>query len=128
MILFEDVWLSTRKQKAAIKLEIVPGHSLRREPFLKAPPHRSMRQFLQALDRLNGFRQAADGKAGQCLVDDLGHEPRLQAITGVPHAMASIITRPKGSGHLIGMSKRKRAAQETGLLRITNFSDDIRHF
>ena len=33
-----------------------------------------------------------------------GTEPRLNAITGVPHAIASIITRPNGSGQSIGNS------------------------
>ena len=31
-----------------------------------------------------------------------GTEPRLKAITGVPHAMLSIITSPNGSGQSIG--------------------------
>ena len=31
-----------------------------------------------------------------------GTEPRLNAMTGVPQAMASIITRPNGSGQSIG--------------------------
>ena len=33
-----------------------------------------------------------------------GTEPRLNAMTGVPHAMASIMTRPNGSGQSIGIS------------------------
>ena len=33
-----------------------------------------------------------------------GTEPRLNAITGVPQAMLSIITRPNGSGQSIGNS------------------------
>ena len=33
-----------------------------------------------------------------------GTEPRLNAITGVPQAIASIITRPNGSGQSIGTS------------------------
>ena len=39
-----------------------------------------------------------------------GTEPRLKAITGVPHAIASIITRPNGSGQSIGNSSAMRAA------------------
>ena len=34
-----------------------------------------------------------------------GTEPRLNATTGVPQAMASIITRPNGSGQSIGTSR-----------------------
>ena len=33
-----------------------------------------------------------------------GTEPLRKAITGVPQAIASIITRPNGSGQSIGMS------------------------
>src|SRR5258706_11339417 len=38
-------------------------------------------------------------------------EPDRNAITGVPHAMASIITRPKGSGQSIGNSKAEAPAR-----------------
>jgi hypothetical protein len=38
------------------------------------------------------------------MLDHLGTEPLSQAITGVPQAMASIITRPKGSGQSMGNS------------------------
>ena len=34
-----------------------------------------------------------------------GTEPRRNAITGVPHAMASIMTSPNGSGQSIGKSR-----------------------
>ena len=34
-----------------------------------------------------------------------GTEPLRQATTGVPQAMASVITRPNGSGHWIGNSR-----------------------
>jgi hypothetical protein len=34
-----------------------------------------------------------------------GTEPRLNAITGVPQAIASIMTRPNGSGQSIGTSR-----------------------
>lgn len=34
-----------------------------------------------------------------------GTDPRRQAITGVPQAMASIMTSPNGSGQSIGNNK-----------------------
>ena len=36
-----------------------------------------------------------------------GTEPWRKAITGVPHASDSIITRPKGSGHWMGNSVQR---------------------
>jgi hypothetical protein len=39
-----------------------------------------------------------------------GTEPRRKATTGVPQAMASIITSPKGSSHRIG--KMRQCAAE----------------
>ena len=36
-----------------------------------------------------------------------GTAPRLNAMTGAPQAMASIMTNPKGSGQSIGTSKAK---------------------
>ena len=36
-----------------------------------------------------------------------GTEPRFQATTGVPQAIASIITRPKGSGQSMGKSSAR---------------------
>ncbi|MNY83581.1 hypothetical protein D3C86_2264500 [compost metagenome] len=34
-----------------------------------------------------------------------GTDPQFQATTGVPQAMASIITRPNGSGQAMGNSR-----------------------
>jgi hypothetical protein len=43
-----------------------------------------------------------------------GTEPRLNAITGVPHAMASIITRPNGSDQSIGNSSALAPDRNSG--------------
>jgi len=48
-----------------------------------------------------------------------GTAPRLKAITGVPQAIASIITRPNGSGQSIGASKA------TAPLRNSDFSQSL---
>ena len=52
-----------------------------------------------------------------------GTEPRLNAMTGVPQAMASIITRPNGSGQSIGTSSATRAAQELGFVLVVDLAD-----
>ncbi len=43
-----------------------------------------------------------------------GTEPRLNAITGVPHAIASIMTRPNGSGQSIGISSPTAPDRKSG--------------
>src|SRR5215469_3881254 len=50
-----------------------------------------------------------------------GTEPRFQAMTGVPQAIASIITRPKGSGQSMGNSSA-RAWARNSLLRSSPIS------
>ena len=54
-----------------------------------------------------------------------GAEPRLKATTGVPQAIASIITRPNGSGQSIGVSKADGAAQELRLARVVDLADEL---
>jgi len=50
-----------------------------------------------------------------------GTEPYRNAITGIPQAMASIITSPKGSGQSIGKS-RASALPKIGLITLDQYS------
>ena len=50
-----------------------------------------------------------------------GTEPQRQPITGVPHAIASIMTRPKGSGQSMGNSSA-RAPHRKALLSASPIS------
>jgi hypothetical protein len=52
-----------------------------------------------------------------------GTEPQRYAITGVPQAIASIITRPKGSGQSIGNKKCCGAAEKRLLLHVIDLAD-----
>ena len=54
-----------------------------------------------------------------------GTEPQRQAITGVPQAIASIITRPNGSGQSIGNSSAVGIAEELGLLVVADLADEL---
>ena len=45
-------------------------------------------------------------------------------MTGVPHAIASIMTRPKGSGQSIGKSSAS-FAQELRLLTLVDLADEL---
>ena len=57
-----------------------------------------------------------------------GTEPRLNAMTGVPHAMASIITSPNGSGQSIGTSSAIAPLRNSGFVLVGDLADvfDIR--
>ena len=54
-----------------------------------------------------------------------GTEPRGRAITGVPQARASIITRPKGSGQSIGKSRAQRAAEQRRLVVVADLAEEL---
>ena len=46
-------------------------------------------------------------------------------MTGVPQAIASIITRPNGSGQSIGNSSARGVAEEVGLLALADLADEL---
>ena len=52
-----------------------------------------------------------------------GTEPRLKAMTGVPQAIASIITRPNGSGQSIGTSSAIAPPKTLGFVRVADLAD-----
>ena len=53
-------------------------------------------------NRIGGRDLVLHDEAGEAVLDDFRHGAALYAITGVPQAIASIITRPNGSGQAIG--------------------------
>ena len=54
-----------------------------------------------------------------------GTEPLRQAITGVPVAMASIMTRPNGSGQSIGKEQCKRIAEKLIFFMVADFANEF---
>src|SRR5215831_874446 len=54
-----------------------------------------------------------------------GTDPRRNAITGVPHAMASIITSPNGSGQSIGKQQGRGICEEILLGPFVDLPDDL---
>ena len=54
----------------------------------------------------------------------LGTAPQFHAMTGVPQAIASIMTRPKGSGQLIGKSSAMALPRNSDL-RIADLSNEF---
>ena len=58
-----------------------------------------------------------DHVAGDAVVDHLGHRAVPKASTGVPQAIASIITSPNGSGQSIGNSSARASPRKRALAR-----------
>ena len=54
-----------------------------------------------------------------------GTEPQLNAITGVPQIMDSIITRPNGSGQSIANSVKYAPRQEYRFLGVVDLADEL---
>jgi hypothetical protein len=52
-------------------------------------------------------------------------EPLRKASTGVPHAIASIMTRPNGSGRRSGTARRARLAEEFALGGLVDLTDEF---
>ncbi|TPV99378.1 MAG: hypothetical protein USCAAHI_01183 [Beijerinckiaceae bacterium] len=85
-----------------IESQILLSHATRRELLLEALPYDGARQSRQLANGADRARLVFDDEPRQTIFDHFGTEPRLKAITGVPHAIASIITKPNGSGQSIG--------------------------
>ena len=54
-----------------------------------------------------------------------GVEPQRQATTGVPQAIASIITRPKGSGQSIGNSSASAPPRNADFCAVADLADEL---
>ena len=74
--------------------------------------------------RGDGWQQVVDDPSRTPLSMISGTEPQRNARAGVPHAIASIITSPKGSGQSTG-NNRAAASQELRLLVLVDFADEF---
>ena len=52
-------------------------------------------------------------------------EPRRKASTGVPHAMASIMTRPNGSGQSTGKRTARASPRKSDLFALVDLPDKL---
>ena len=105
-------------QLGAREALVARRHGLGREPLRHPAPAGAPVDLVNARD---GARPARPGSARTKPVTPSattsGTEPRAVASTGVPHAMASIITMPKGSGQAIGKSSASAPANRAYLSR-----------
>ena len=97
---------ATLSDQAAVDREIVLRHAARGEALLEALADLLARQLRQA-GRPRRSRRSSSSTMKPVRPSSItsGTEPRLKAMTGVPQAIASIITRPNGSGQSIGTSR-----------------------
>ena len=93
-----------RANELLVHRHVVARHPLDRESLFEHPPAAAAIEMRGLADGCRRGFNAVDDKPRDALVDDLGHRAARHAITGVPQAMASIITSPNGSGQSIGKS------------------------
>src|SRR6516165_9411206 len=88
--------------QTAIDTQIILRHAPRGEAFLKATSDFLAGQMSEPVNCADRAADVLHNETGYAVVDHFHAEPRLNAITGVPQAIASIMTRPNGSGQSIG--------------------------
>ena len=100
-------------EQPAVDAQVVARHARAVKRSSKRARHARAVELADARDRRRPPRRIASTmKPVTPSSMTSGTEPLRQAITGVPHAIASIITRPKGSGQSIGKSSAARVAEE----------------
>ncbi len=87
-----------------IKLDVVACHTLDREPLFEATTNPAPIKGCGPRNCGNRPIDTVDHKARDPWSMTSRTEPRLNAMIGVPLAIASIMTSPKGSGQSIGKS------------------------
>ena len=87
---------SIRARQCLIDVDIIRRHAAGAEPALECRPDLAAVELAEPRDRGHGLVERIDHEAGTA--------PRRHAMTGVPQAIASIMTRPNGSGQSIGNS------------------------
>ena len=88
----------------AVDLDIVACHALDPEALVEALADQPTIEPPYLWNCCCRLVDIVDHKAGDPVLDDLRDRAATNAITGVPQAIASIMTRPNGSGQSIGNS------------------------
>jgi hypothetical protein len=89
-------------------VQVFLGHPLGRKPLLKYPSDIATIQSVKCANCFDSLCFILHDKPVTPWSTISGIDPRRQAITRVPQAIASITTSPNGSGQSIG--KRRAAA------------------
>jgi hypothetical protein len=86
------------------RLPIRLRHAASGEPPLESRAHGAPVECGDAFDGIDRFSFVLDDKAGDPVLDDFRNGSAARGNDRVPHAIASIITSPNGSGQSIGKS------------------------
>jgi hypothetical protein len=92
---------------------------------LKTSAHLVAIQSRKTFDRLQRFVLAVHDETGHSVLDNFGHGAAPKRNYCVPHAIASIITKPNGSGQSIGNRRAAALAKETLLGTVVNLPNDL---
>ena len=99
----------------AVERQIAERHARRAESLLEALAHPGAVEAHGGADRGDRLVDRAVMKPVTPGSTISGTEPRGQAMTGVPQDMASIMTRPNGSGQSMGKSSAEALPRNEGL-------------
>ena len=95
--------LTSHAGQCPINLKIVLGDACNREALIEARADFGAIEVWQSRYCRRGRPDTIDKISRHAVVDDFRRRAGAgKAMTGVPQAIASIMTRPKGSGHSIG--------------------------
>ncbi len=99
--------------------EVIPGHAFGGEALLEPAADRGAVELPIRARAATASASLETMKPVTPSSTISGTEPRFQATTGVPQAIASIITRPKGSGQSIG-NRSARAPPRSSPFRVSS--------
>src|SRR5262244_3108360 len=88
-------------RETAVDGQIFGGHAAGCEALLEARPYSLPRQARELANGSNRAGFVLHDETRQPILDDLRHGAAVECDYGVPHAIASIIVRPNGSGQSI---------------------------
>ena len=101
-----------------VERQVVARHAPRGEALLEHGTASRRSSSTTRSTACDGVLDVVDHEAGDAILHDLGHRAVTDsAITGVPQAMASIITSPNGSGQSIGKSRACALPRNSSLSR-----------
>ena len=103
--------------QSPIDLHVVAGHPCGVEPFLESCRQSRRLRLATCPTARTASSMLSTMKPVTPSVITSGTEPFRQAMTGVPQAIASIITRPNGSGQSMGNSKARALPRNSSFSR-----------
>jgi hypothetical protein len=88
-----------------VSKNVILCHARCSKALLATAPHARPVDLVNPSDRPQSLFFSIDDESGDTVFDDLSHRARAERNARLPQAMASMRTRPNGSGQLIGNSR-----------------------